>query len=58
MTRFTERLLQAGAIVVLLYLGWQLAQTSVIGYYTALNRAAVAEQQLQQCLAGSGSRPQ
>ena len=47
MSKFSERLLQVMAIVVLLWFGWSLAKETIIAQIQANNRADAAEQKLR-----------
>lgn len=49
MTKFTERLLQAGIIVVILYVGYQFSVQTVLALLNANHRAAQAEQRAEAC---------
>ncbi len=49
MSKTTERLLQAAALLFILWFGYQLVQQSIVAQIISANRAAVAEQQLAQC---------
>ena len=50
MSKFSERLLQVMAIVVLLWFGWSLAKETIIAQIQANNRADAAEQKLKTVL--------
>ena len=49
MSKLTERLLQIGAVVVILYLCWQLSAQTFVSIIQANNRATIAEQRVQAC---------
>lgn len=55
LSRFTERLIQVAAAIVLCWFGWQLAQTTVIGYLQAVQAANQAQQKLAACEASKAA---
>ena len=50
MSKFSEKLLQLVAIVILLWFGWSLAKETIVAQIQANNRADIAEQKLRSLL--------
>ena len=46
MTRFTEHLLQAAAVIVILYYGWQIAAQTVVNSIVAQGNLRACQQEV------------